>query len=436
MQEAPSSLPSPQCFAAETSPIAIIHDISAARALQADPSELTGPGNDWGPRLAGRRIALFTGAYNHIADGVSLTLNRLVRHLESEGASVMVFAPTIEEPALEHAGELVPVRSIAMPGRPEYRISLTISRSQFRTLEAFQPDLVHLATPDIPGDQALKWARKNGVPVVGSYHTHFSSYLSFYRLGWAEGIIWRRLRRFYGNCLHTYVPSRSMADVLQDHGITHGVRLWKRGVELERFDPAHRSLSWRRELGFKDHEVVVTLVSRLVIEKGLDVFASTLRLLLDRGIPVRCLIVGEGPAREMLETELPEAVFLGHQSGEALSRAYASADIFVFPSYTETFGNVTLEAMASGLPTICADATGSRSLVVPGRTGFLAPPHDAELFAAHVERLVTDTELRRSMSEAAREEASAYAWPRVLGSIVAYYLEVLRPSRSPDGPTA
>lgn len=348
----------------------------------------------------------------------------------------MVFAPTIDEPALEHAGELVPVRSIAMPGRPEYRISLTINRSQFRALEAFQPDLVHLATPDIPGDQALRWARKHGVPVVGSYHTHFSSYLSFYRLGWAEGIIWRRLRRFYGNCLHTYVPSQSMADVLQDHGITHGVRLWKRGVELERFDPTHRSLSWRRKLGFKDDEVVVTLVSRLVIEKGLDVFASTMRLLLDRGIPVRCLVVGEGPAREMLETELPEAVFLGHQSGEALSRAYASADLFVFPSYTETFGNVTLEAMASGLPTICADATGSRSLVVPGRTGFLAPPHDAELFAAHVERLVTDADLRRSMSEAAREEASAYAWPRVLGSIVTYYLAVLRPSPSSDGSAA
>ncbi|NNE71073.1 MAG: glycosyltransferase family 1 protein [Rhodothermales bacterium] len=382
------------------------------------------------PRLAGRRIALFTGAYNHIADGVSLTLNRLVRHLEGEGATVQVFAPTIDEPALDHAGELVPVRSIAMPGRPEYRISLTISRAQFRNLEAFNPDLVHLATPDIPGDQALRWARKRGLPVVGSYHTHFSSYLSFYKLGWAEGIIWRRLKRFYGRCLHTYVPSQSMADVLKDHGITQGVRLWKRGVELERFDPAHRDLAWRRSLGFADNDVVVSLVSRLVVEKGLDVFARTVQLLQERGIRVKCLVVGEGPARAMLETELPDAVFLGHQSGEDLSRAYASSDIFVFPSYTETFGNVTLEAMASGLPAVCADATGSRSLVISGRTGFLAPPHNAESFAAHVERLVTDDTLRSRMSEAAREEAGAYAWPRVLGSIVDYYLEALRSDRS------
>jgi phosphatidylinositol alpha 1,6-mannosyltransferase len=394
----------------------------------------TGQGTPAG-RLVGKRIALFTGAYNHIADGVSLTLNRLVRHLELEGATVKVFAPTVQEAALEHAGILEPVRSIAMPGRPEYRISLTMTRKQIKSIKEFGPDLVHLATPDIPGGQALRWALSHGVPVVGSYHTHFTSYLGFYRLGWAEGYLWRRLRKFYGRCRHTYVPSQSMAEVLAEHGIASGVRLWKRGVELQRFDPAHRDLAWRRSLGFADDDVVVTLISRLVVEKGLSTFAKTIRLLLDRGIPIRCLIVGKGPAREMLEAELPEAVFLGHQKGNELSRAYASADIFVFPSFTETFGNVTLEAMASGLPAVCADATGSRSLVIPGRTGFLAPPDDAEVFAAHVERLVTDKTLRTSMSKAARTEAATYAWPRVLGSIVGYYLEVL-PGQGRDVPLA
>lgn len=381
------------------------------------------------PSLAGYRIALFTGAYNHIADGVSLTLNRLVRHLEIRGAEVLVFAPTVSDPPLEHAGNLDPVRSIAMPGRPEYRISLRLSRSQKERLAVFDPHLIHIATPDIPGNQALGMARELGIPVVSSYHTHFSSYLSYYRLGWAEGFLWNRLQEFHDRCLHTYVPSQSMADVLKSHGISDGVRLWPRGVELDRFSPTHRDLSWRRGLGFADTDVVVSLVSRLVLEKGLDVFADTMDRLSGSGLPVKCLVVGDGPAREELEERLPDAVFLGHQSGLDLSRAYASSDIFVFPSYTETFGNVTLEAMASGLPTICADATGSRSLVVPGTTGFLAPPQDASIFAAHVERLVADGSLRAQMGRAARDEARTYAWPVVLDRIVGYYLEILDPAR-------
>jgi phosphatidylinositol alpha 1,6-mannosyltransferase len=377
--------------------------------------------------LASKRIALFTGAYNHIADGVSLTLNRLVRHLEDAGAEVMVFAPTVDKPALEHAGTLDPVRSVAAPFRPDYRISLRISPSQFERLEAFKPHLVHVATPDIPGGQALSWAKKKGIPAVASYHTHFASYLSYYYLGWTEKLMWSHLRRFYSRCGHTYVPSQSMADVLAEHGITDGIRLWRRGVELDRFDPSHRDMEWRRKLGFEDDDVVVTLVSRLVLEKGLGVFADTVNLVAARGLRIRCLVVGDGPARSFLEEQIPDAVFLGHQSGDELSKAYASSDVFVFPSYTETFGNVTLEAMASGLPAICADATGSRSLVIPGKTGFLAPPENAEVFAAHLARIVSDSELRHSMSEAARVEATTYAWPRVLDSIVDYYQEILVP---------
>ncbi|MBO6574619.1 MAG: glycosyltransferase family 1 protein [Rhodothermales bacterium] len=372
------------------------------------------------------RVALFSGAYDHIADGVSLTLNRLVGHLEARGALVRVLAPTIEQPALEGAGELDPVPSIAMPGREEYRISRRLTADHIARLESFDPHLVHLATPDIPGAQALRWARSRGLPVVASYHTHFTSYLSYYRMGWLEGLLWRYLRNFYRRCDRVLVPSRSMADVLAEHGIQGNVGLWKRGVELDRFDPAHRDMSWRRDLGFADKDVVVTLVSRLVVEKGLDVFADTVQELTARGVPVRCLIVGEGPARAMLEESLPGAIFLGHQTGSDLSRAYASSDVFVFPSYTETFGNVTLEAMASGLPTVCADATGSRSLVKPGVTGFLAPPMDVARFTEHVERLVTDDELRNRMSQAARQEAATYAWPVILDGMVDEYLSVLR----------
>ncbi len=384
-----------------------------------------GPAVDAPHGLDGYRIALFTGAYNHIADGVSLTLNRLVRHLESVGADVLVFAPTIDDPAIEHAGTLDPVRSIAMPGRPEYRISLRLSQAQEKRFVDFAPHLVHVATPDIPGSQAQHLALKHGLPLVASYHTHFSSYLSYYKLGWTESFLWRHLRRFHGRCVHTYVPSRSMADVLAQHGISDGVRLWPRGVELNRFSPRHRDIAWRRNQGFEDADVVISLVSRLVAEKGLNVFADTMDLLAQTGLPVRGLVVGDGPGKADLARRLPDTIFAGHLSGNDLSRAYASADVFVFPSYTETFGNVTLEAMASGLPTVCADATGSRSLVIPGRTGFLAPPQSPGVFAGHVERLVADPPLRAKMGAAARTEASRYAWPSVLNRIVGYYLEIL-----------
>jgi phosphatidylinositol alpha 1,6-mannosyltransferase len=378
-----------------------------------------------GIQLKGRRIALFTGAYNHIADGVSLTLNRLVNHLERVGATVLVFAPTIDDPPIRHVGTLDPVRSIAMPGRPDYRISLRLSQAQERRFANFAPHLVHVATPDIPGRQAQRLARKHGVPLVASYHTHFSSYLSYYRLGWTESILWRHLQRFHARCDHTYVPSASMADVLSANGISEGVRLWPRGVEIDRFSPRHRDMAWRRQLGFSDEDVVVSLVSRLVPEKGLNIFAEAMDRVANSGLRVKGLVVGDGPGRAEMSQRLPDVVFVGHLSGDALSRAYASSDLFVFPSYTETFGNVTLEAMASGLPTICADATGSRSLVLPGRTGFLAPPLDASVFAAHVERLIADPELRTKMGLAARAEARRYAWPSVLDRMVNYYLELL-----------
>ena len=197
-----------------------------------------------------KRVALFTGAYNHIADGVSLTLNRLVRHLETEeNVEVLVFAPTVDDPPVDHAGTLVPVPSISAPGRGEYRLSLGITPSVRRQLEDFSPDLFHIATPDILGYHALRTARAWGVPVVATYHTHFASYLRYYHLSWLEPLLWAYLRHFYRQCVHTYVPSTAMAEILREHGITDGLHLWQRGVELDRFTPKRRSDAWRREHG-------------------------------------------------------------------------------------------------------------------------------------------------------------------------------------------
>jgi len=368
-----------------------------------------------------KRIALFTGAYNHVVDGVALTLNRLVAFLEDEGVAVQVFAPTVENPAIDHAGSLQPVPSIPMTGRPEYRISLGLGPDAIEQLDRFNPTIIHIATPDLLGLEALMYARIRRIPAVASYHTHFSSYLEYYNMGRLENLMWGYLRWFYRKCEHLYVPTSSMAGVLGEHGISEGVELWPRGVDISLFNPKARSQSWRREMGFQDDEVVVTFVSRLVVEKGLDVFADVVHDLQEEGEPVRCLIVGEGPARAMLEEAVPRAVFLGHQEGDHLSRAYASSDIFLFPSETETFGNVTLEAMASGVPTVCANATGSSSLVLDEKTGYLVAGKDTAAFKEVIRNLVHDAALRRQLGKAARAEAETYSWRLILGRINAYY---------------
>lgn len=370
------------------------------------------------------RIALFTGAYNHIADGVSLTLNRLVDFLGQKGAEVRVYAPTIPKPPLAHAGILVPVRSIQAPGRPDYRVSLGLSRDAHSDLIRFRPNLFHIATPDFLGLSALRTAKRSATTVVASYHTHFASYLDYYRLGVLEGATWKYLRWFYDQCRHVYVPTPSMLRVLRGHGISSDLRLWPRGVESDRFNPSRRSLGWRRSRGIADNDVTVAFVSRLVAEKGLGVLVDVLKGLEARGIPHKAVIVGDGPERESLAASLPRAVFEGHLKGENLATAYASSDVFLFPSETETFGNVTLEAMSSGLPAVVADATGSNALVQDGMTGFLAPPRNSAAFLDRVANLVTDAELRSRMGAAARLAAEGYEWSRVLGQIQSYYEEL------------
>jgi glycosyltransferase involved in cell wall biosynthesis len=324
---------------------------------------------------------------------------------------------------------------VPAPGRPEYRVSLGISPEARSRLRAFDPTLVHIATPDLLGRHALCVAQANNVPVVASYHTHFSSYLKYYHLGLFEGLVWSYIRNFYRQCRHVYVPSPSVADILRERGVTDGLRLWRRGVNTETFHPSYRSSAWRQRYGVADDEVLVTFVSRLVWEKGLDTYAQVIERLEARGVPHRSMVVGDGPARKELENRLPNTIFTGHLEDEALSRAYASSDVFLFPSDTETFGNVTLEAMASGLPAVAADAVGSRDLVRDGTTGFLADPEDPEAFYTAVARLVTDDALREEFGASALEHAQEFSWETVLGAIDYYYNEALGrvPAVSGDG---
>lgn len=372
-----------------------------------------------------RRIALFSGNYNYVMDGPVRALNQLVGYLEQQGVEVLVFAPTSAKPAFEHKGTLISVPSLPIPGRSEYRVALGMPRSVQRRLEAFNPDLVHLAAPDLLGHSALKWAEAHNVPAVASFHTRFDTYPRYYHMAWLEKYVTAYMRRFYQRCEQVYVPSPCMAEELQAQDMAHTLGIWSRGVDAALFSPSRRDMNWRRAQGIADDEVVIAFVGRLVLEKGLGVFADTLDLLKARGHRFKALIVGEGPERERFTQRLPDAVFTGYQSGEALARAYASADIFFNASITETFGNVTLEAMACGLPLVCADATGSRSLVAQGKNGFLSPSMRPEAFADCLEAIIEKDALRARMAEMSFSLSHAYTWDAVLGRLFDQYCEVL-----------
>ena len=378
------------------------------------------------------RIALFTGNYVHIEDGVSRTLGRLVGYLIAQGHDVLVLGPTVDNPPVEQPGQFVAAPSVPIPGRAEYRFTTGFPRALRTQVEAFAPDIVHLATPDVLGHRALTWARKKGIPAIATYHTHFLAYADYYGLAAARPLLRFIARHFYNRCREVYVPSREMEKSLRDQGVTATIRLWPRGIELDRFSPSNRSEAWRADQGFAPDEIVVSFVSRLVKEKGPDIFTEAVQRLQRAGLPVRALIVGDGPEREAMAQALPRASFTGHISGEALTTAYASSDIFLFPSETETFGNVTLEAMASGLAPVCADAAGSRSLIDDGRTGLLCPPRDADAFTDATRRLALDADLRSCLGHAGRTEAREYSWPAVLARMVSFYRGVLH---EPDSET-
>jgi phosphatidylinositol alpha 1,6-mannosyltransferase len=377
---------------------------------------------------AALRIALFSGNYNYVRDGANQALNRLVGYLLRRGVTVRVYSPTTDTPAFPPTGNLVSLPSIAFPGRGEYRFPLGISDDVKADLDQFRPNLVHVSSPDISAHAATRYAKKHGLPIVASVHTRFDTYPRYYHLTFLEPPLRAMLRRFYRRCAALLAPSESFADILRAQRMNFDIDIWARGIDTSIFNPGHRSLDWRRAHGIADDDVVICFFGRIVMEKGLDVFADTIDLLNQCKVPHRVLVIGEGPARDWFAKRLPRAVFTGFQSGTDLGRAVASADILFNPSITETFGNVTTEMMASALPVIAANATGSSSIVKDGVTGRLVTPGDITGYADALADYCTDHMMRLSHGEAALEESRIYDWDRVNQVVLDTYLRLLSPA--------
>jgi glycosyltransferase involved in cell wall biosynthesis len=365
-----------------------------------------------------------------VVDGANKALNRLVEYLQRNGATVRVYSPTVRHPAFQPQGHLVSLPSLPIPGRGEYRIPLGLSARVGADLERFAPDLLHVASPDFAARAAVRWAKKRGIPVLASVHTRFETYASYYRLGFLEVVIEGFLRRMYRECDALVAPSQSTADVLRQQHMSDDISLWERGVDREIFNSGCRDSAWRRSHGIGDGDVAVGFLGRLVMEKGLDEFAATMAELRRRGVPHKVMVLGDGPAREWFEERLPGAVFTGFLGGSDLGRAVASLDVLFNPSVTETFGNVTLEAMACGVPVVAARATGSSCLVADGVNGTLVPPGDPAAFADAIAAYVASAALRAAHGAAGEERSRGYTWDAINWSVADTYLRLIDARRS------
>jgi glycosyltransferase involved in cell wall biosynthesis len=371
------------------------------------------------------RIALFSGNYNYVRDGANQALNRLVGYLLRQGAQVRIYSPMVEKPAFPPTGDLVGVPAFSIPTRAEYRVPAALTPRVRRDLERFAPNVIHVASPDIVAHRALSWARARNIPAVASVHTRFDTYMQYYNLHWLEPVVRAIMRRFYRRCDAIVVPAESTAAILRAQRMSKDISLWSRGVDREQFHPGRRSEDWRSAQGIAEPDMVVSFLGRLVLEKGLDVFADSIDAARARGVALKVVAIGDGPARDFFEKRLPDAIFTGQLTGAELAEALASTDVFLNPSITEAFGNVTLEAMACGLPVIAAAASGTTNLVRDGETGVLVQPGDIAAYADALAAYSAEPQLRRQHGEAGLAFAKTMDWDRINGAVMKVYQRVI-----------
>lgn len=373
------------------------------------------------------RIAFFSGNYNYVRDGANQAMNSLVGYMMGKGAAARVYSPTTDTPAFDPVGDLVSVPAFSMiGGRSEYKVAKGLPKPILSDLDRFQPNLIHVSSPDILGHRAVTYALKHDIPILASVHTLFETYAQYYHIGFVEPLVVAGLRRFYNRCDALVAPSEEIAERLHGQGVTRPITVWSRGVNHARFNPARRSLEWRRSIGIDDDDIVIGFFGRVVLEKGLDVFSDVMADLRARGVAHKVLVIGEGPAQTWFADQVPEAIFAGFQAGDNLARAVASMDIFLQPSVTETFGNVTLEAMASGVPVVAARATGANKLVDDPVTGRLIEPRDIEGYSNAITAYCADPALREAAGRAGHIRAQDYTWDAINAKVLDAYMDIMK----------
>ncbi len=373
------------------------------------------------------RLALFTETWTPQVNGVARTLERLRDAVIARGGDVLVV--TADDPDARAEPNVYRAPSAPFWAYPQLRLAWPTRNTVSEVLRAFSPTLVHVATEFGVGLAGRSAAQRMQLPLVTSYHTNFTAYAQYYSLGMLARPGWQYLRWFHSAGARTYCPTQSIVREVQAQGFQN-CAVWSRGVDTQRFSPMHKRSALREQLGIADDVLLVTYVGRIAAEKGLDVALHAMRLAAQaRPGKIAFAVIGDGPFEQETRARTPEPRWIpGKLLGAELSTAYASSDLFLFPSTTDTFGNVLLEAMASGLPVVGADVGPTRELIGETR-GWLVAPGNAEAMAAALVQAVDEPALRYERATAALEFAGACSWDGVWDRLFQDYLRLQQPNR-------
>lgn len=358
------------------------------------------------------RVAVVTETYPPEVNGVAMTIGRMIAGLRQRGHRIQLVRPRQhreDPPVKRHDFEEVLVRGVAIPRYDMLKLGLPARRHLRRLWTAHRPDIVHLVTEGPLGWSALAAAQDLGIPISSDFHTNFHTYSQHYGIGWFEKPIAAYLRNFHNKTLCTMVPTEDMRQDLEQIGVQN-LRVVARGVDAEMFSPHKRSAALREIWGVGPDELVALYVGRLAPEKNLPLVIKTYAAMREANPRLRLVLVGDGPDRAALQARQPECIFAGMRTGEDLVMHYASADVFLFPSTTETYGNVTIEAMASGLAVIAYSYAAAALYIQHGVNGLVARFDDAETFTRLAVEIAGDRERVRALGAAARASAEKLDW--------------------------
>jgi glycosyltransferase involved in cell wall biosynthesis len=363
-----------------------------------------------------RHICIVTETYPPEINGVALTLAHLVEGLRLQDHAVSVVRPrqrSFDGPSCSYDSTVTLVPGLPLPGYKGLHVGLPASGVLRRCWTRQRPDVVYVATEGPLGWSAVRTTQRLGIPVFSGFHTNFQSYSEHYHLGWLRFLILRYLCGFHNRTIGTIVGSADLRDRLQTIGLKN-VSVIGRGVDSRLFTPKRRSSALRRLWCASEDDLVVLYVGRLAPEKNLGLAIESYRAMQRVNNAVKFVIVGDGPLRAALQKKHPDLIFCGVHTGEELARRYASADVFLFPSETETFGNVALEAMASGLVVLAYNYAAARMHITHGETGMLVPYGDSKAFVGAAGKLAHDPQSLAKIRRQARAHAASLDWQRVV----------------------
>ena len=376
------------------------------------------------------RIAFVTETYPPEVNGVALTVAHMVRGLHRRDHTLQLIRPRQTQgdaPDARPGFHEVLMRGLPIPMYPALRMGLPAKRALKQLWSVARPDVVHIATEGPLGYSALKAAQQMKLPVTSDFRTNFHAYSQHYGVGWLRSPILGYLRRFHNATQSTMVPTERLRAELTAAGFRN-VTVVARGVDTALFDPARRSPSLRRAWGVAEDDLVAAHVGRLASEKNFATLLGAYAALRGTQPRARLLIVGDGPLEGELLRQVPDAIFVGRRTDVDLATHYASADLFLFPSLTETFGNVTIEAMASGLPVVAFDYAAAAQLITAGVDGVLVPFGDADAFVVATLAAARDRTMLRSLGTAARRRACGQDWDTVDARFEAALRHVIQPA--------